>query len=105
MSKGSISRILLTPILAGIISFFAIFVFFPAFGNKYLGVGYYSSMNDNSEKLDEIVQKVSEKTGTNVDAVVDAANSEAFQALLNQGVEKTQEAASKVVESVSGLGK
>lgn len=103
MSKGSISKVLFTPILVGIISFFAIFVFFPNFGSKYLGVGYHSSMNDNSAKFDAIVQKVSDKTGTSVDAVVDAANSDAFQALLNQGVQKGQDAASKVVDSVSGI--
>ncbi|MBK5201038.1 MAG: hypothetical protein JJE21_05830 [Spirochaetaceae bacterium] len=105
MSNGSISKVLLTPLLVGIISFFTIFAFFPSFGSKYLGVGYHSSMNDNSAKLEEMVQQVSDKTGTSVDAIVEAANSSAFQDILNQGVQKGQAAASKVVDSVSGIGK
>jgi uncharacterized BrkB/YihY/UPF0761 family membrane protein len=102
MAKGSISKVLLTPLLVGIISFFAIFVFFPSFGSKYLGVGYHSSMNDNSDKLEQVIQSVSEKTGASVDDVVEAANSDAFQSLLNQGVQKGQDAAAKVVDSVGG---
>lgn len=100
MSSRSIGNVLLKPIIFGLISFFVIFFFFPTFSTEYLGVGYTNSSVDGSDKLENIKAAVSEKTGTNVDDLVDAANSDALKGLLNTGVQKSKAAASKIVDSI-----
>lgn len=100
MSSRSIGNVLLKPIIFGLISFFVIFFFFPTFSTEYLGVGYTNSSVDGSDKLENIKNAVSEKTGTNVDDLVDAANSDALKGLLNTGVQKSKAAASKIADSI-----
>lgn len=100
MASRSIGNVLLKPIIFGLISFFVIFFFFPSFSQEYLGVGYVNSSIDGSEKIEDLKNIVSEKTGTNIDDVVDAANSEAFKGLLDNGVEKGKEAVTKITDAV-----
>jgi ABC-type Na+ efflux pump permease subunit len=83
MSSRSVSSILLKPIIFGLISFFVIFFFFPTFSTEYLGVGFTKDSVETSEKVENLKQIVSEKTGTNIDDVVSAANSDALRGLLD----------------------
>lgn len=100
MASRSVGNILLKPIVFGLISFFIIFFFFPTFSQEYLGVGYTSGSIDGSNKIESLKDLVSEKTGANLDDIVDAANSDAFKGLLESGVTKGKEAVTKITDAV-----
>jgi hypothetical protein len=102
MASRSVGNVLLKPIIFGLISFFVIFFFFPSFSQEYLGVGYVNGSGDGNEKIENLKDMVSEKTGTNLDDIVDAANSEAFKGLLDNGVEKGKDAITKITDTVEG---
>lgn len=100
MASRSVGNVLLKPIIFGLISFFVIFFFFPTFSQEYLGVGYTNSSVDGSDKIDNLKDIVAEKTGANLDDIVDAANSEAFKGLLDSGVTKGKEVVTKITDTV-----
>jgi hypothetical protein len=102
MASRGINNILIKPFMVAIICFFAMFFFFPSFSIEYLGVGYEQGSVDNSDKLNALSDKVTQKTGASLDDVVDAANSDALKNLLDSGLQSGQDAASKISDSVKG---
>lgn len=100
MGRLGFGKAVLKPLISSIVVFVVIFLFFPSFGQEYLGVGYKSSKINTSSEVTNAADEVLKKTGTKVDDLIDAANSNAIQGLIDSGVDQGKQAIDSVTNTV-----
>lgn len=82
MKKFGFRDFVIKPILLSVVTFFIIFFFFPSFSNKYLNVGF-SLSSDTTQKVEDISDSIQNKTGVNVDDLLDSLDTDDLSNMLN----------------------
>lgn len=98
MARLGFGKLVIKPLVLAIIVFVVIFLFFPAFSQEYLGVSY--KKGNTTTELSQAAEDVLNKSGAKVDDLVDAANSDILQNMLDTGVDKGKEAVNQITEGV-----
>ncbi|MGD1823137.1 MAG: hypothetical protein ACPKM0_10310 [Pleomorphochaeta sp.] len=82
MKRFGFKDFIIKPLFLSILTFFIIFFFFPSFSNEYLNVGF-SASSDSVEKVEGLSDEIKEKTGDNVDDLLDELNTDKLSDLIN----------------------
>ena len=82
MKKFGFRDFVIKPILLSVITFFIIFFFFPSFSNKYLNVGF-SLSSDTNQKVGDLSDSIKDKTGVNVDDLLDSLDTDDLADMLD----------------------
>jgi len=82
MKKFGFRDFVIKPIMLSVLTFFIIFFFFPSFSNKYLNVGF-SLSSDTSDKVDDLSDNIKNKTGVDVNDMLDSLDTDDLSQFLN----------------------
>ena len=82
MKKFGFRDFVIKPIMLSDLTFFIIFFFFPSFSNKYLNVGF-SLSSDTSDKVDDLSDNIKNKTGVDVNDMLDSLDTDDLSQFLN----------------------